>query len=314
MQEANVAGLRVVHWDRLRVLCFLDIATLHVTERHGLFGLGLPTFLLLSLCLSVRRAEPLPTATFIERRIERLLVPWLAWWVVYAIDNVVHAFRHHEGAFSWFDPWMLLYGPKTYLWFMPFIAVAGLLIHFIDRATQRVPLPLLVAGCSLATFVGFWLAELDPNQPEPFLQWLFAIPAVPLALGMGRILARGETRAQTRRWLIGYLLAALLVGGVTLILRRGESHETVLRYLMGLGALLVLVLLPQFEDPVTPKLQALLLGAYVLHPLIDEQLVVRVWRAFTPNGPPVLHVAIVVVLTLSAVALMRRSPWLRRFL
>ena len=71
------------------------------------------------------------------------------------------------------------------------------------------------------------------------------------------------------------------------------------------------------EKPMTtdlPKLQALLLGAYVLHPLIDEQLVVRVWRAFTPNGPPVLHVAIVVVLTLSAVALMRRSPWLRRFL
>lgn len=310
--EAGIEALRVVNWDRLRVLCFLDIAALHVIERHGLFGLGLPTFLLLSLCLSVRRAEPLPTRVFIERRVQRLLIPWMVWWLIYAVDDTVHAVRHGEAALAWFEPWMLLYGPKTYLWFMPFIAVAGLAIHFLDRATQKVPLRWLIAGCMVSALAGFWLSDLEPTQPEPFLQWIFAIPALPLALGLGRTLARSRTIKESRRRLIAYLVSSLSVGGLALLVGRSQHHTTVLRYLMGLGTLLVLVLLPQWEDPITPRLQALLLGAYVLHPLIDEQIVDRILRNVLPERPPLLHLVAVVVLTLVWVAWMRRSPLLRR--
>lgn len=312
VSEAGIGALRVVNWDRLRVLCFLDIAAQHVIERHGLFGVGLPTFLLLSLCLSVRRAEPLPTPVFLERRVQRLLIPWLFWWLVYAVDDTVHAVRHGEAAFAWFEPAMLLYGPKIYLWFMPFIAFAGLLIHLLDRATQKVSLPWLVSACLSTALLGFWLCDLEPTQPEPYLQWLFAIPALPLALGLGRTLARSRTLQESRRRLIAYLISSMSVGTIALFIGRSQHHSTVLRYLMGIGTLLVLVLLPQWEDPITPKLQALMLGAYVLHPLIDEQIVERILRSVLPDRPPALHLATVVVLTLFAVAWMRRSPLLRR--
>ncbi len=304
----------MVNWDRLRVLCFLDIAALHVIERHGLFGLGLPTFLLLSLCLSVRRAEPLPTRVFLERRVQRLLIPWLFWWAVYAVDDTMHAVRHGEAAFSWFEPTMLFYGPEIYLWFMPFIALVGLLIHLLDRATQRVPLPWLVSACLAAALLGFWISDVEPTQPEPYLQWLFAIPALPLALGLGRTLARSHSIKDSRRRLVAYLISSLSVGGVALLIGRTSHHTTVLRYLMGLGTLLVLVLLPQWEDPITPKLQSLMLGAYVLHPLIDEQIVDRLLRSALPERPPMLHLVAVVVLTLLAVAWMRKSPLLRRII
>jgi hypothetical protein len=301
----------VSHWDRLRIAAMLDIVAFHVTGEHGLFGIGLPLFLLLSIALAVQRPEPPPTRSFVQRRIQRLLVPWLFWCALLALLRAEVA-RHHGGrGDEWWTPWMLLYGPEVHLWFLPFIAVAGLVAHLAQRASLGLPARATQGAALLLAASALALDGLG-TLPDPIHQWCFAAASIPLGLAVGGAVragsVRGEIRGEVTRVAVGFVVLALLVAALD-----PPAAEAARRYSLALGALAAVLWLPDAPDAVTTAVTPLLLGVYILHPPIDEQLALRLNRLLHDALHAWTLTTLVFLLTLALTAGLWRTR-LRRFL
>lgn len=302
-----------VNWERLRVLSFIDIAFYHWSGGH-LFWIGLPTFMILSLMLSARRPVPLSTREFASRRLNRLLVPWLFWSAVYTAIQTGQAIHHGRPPFEWSHGWIMLFaGPRLHLWFVPFLIVAGLLVNVADHLTQRLSLRQLVPGCTVAMAGAFFLLCQPVTQiGDPFERWLFAMPAAPLGLTLGRVLASSPGPLVRRRLLL-VLGAGLGAAGLVVSLRGHQDHQAPLRYLACLAVLLGALALPRLRDPLTPRLTPLLFGAYLIHPIVQMEVVDRLIHPSHRFGLGLTALALEIAVTLALTAAMRRTP-LRRFL
>jgi hypothetical protein len=299
---------RQANWDRLRVLSFLDIASFHMSGQYLLLGTGLPIFLMLRFALASRLPTPEPTRRFIRVRVERLLVPWAAWSLLFGAAGLFIGWRHGTPFREMFDPRMLLYGPTLHLWFLPFAAVVGIAVHYVDVATQKVPpLPFVVA-CGLAGVATVWLTQAAiENLDVPFRQWAFGLPAVPLGLGLGRILARPWPDVR-RMWIV--ILAACLATTGILLLRRAPGDPLVaepLRYAAAMALIAGGALLPNVPGDWTSRITPLLLGGYLLQEPLYSQTLGRLERAMGITIPPPILVLVAVPPTLLLVAALRKT-------
>jgi surface polysaccharide O-acyltransferase-like enzyme len=208
---------------------------------------------------------------------------------------------------------MLVSGPRLHLWFVPFIVAVGLVINVADLLTRRVSLRRLWPGCVVLVFGGLLLLDRPVTAiGDPFERWLFALPALPLSLALGRALASSR-RAVVRRRLLAVLGSALVAAAVVVWLRRDAGEITAERYLGCIAVLMGLLALPERPDPLTPRLVPLLFGAYLIHPLVQMELVERLPRSLAHLGSGVVALLIEVVVTLALAFLMRLTP-LRRVL
>lgn len=304
-------ALHVDHWDRLRVVAMVDIVAFHVTGRHGLYGIGLPLFLLLSIALSVQRRVPPATRTFFMRRVERVIVPWLFWCFVLALLRVEVA-RHHGGrGDEWWTPWMLLYGPEVHLWFLPFITVAGLLAHLAHRTTRDLPVVPTVVVSLLLAAAALRLDGLE-LESDPFHQWCFAAASIPLGVAVGAALRAGSQRRDAQRNVTWVALAFVPLAWVVARMDP-PSADAARRYALAACALGAVLWLPDAPDVVTTFLTPLLLGVYILHPVVDDQLALRLNEALHDALQPWALTTVVFLLTLALGAGLYRTR-LRRFL
>jgi hypothetical protein len=105
-----------IEW--LRVLACLGIVWYHARGPGEEFALaGLIVFVMLSVVLAHPREEPLKDR--LHARAERLLLPWIFWWGVYAVLDVVTGRAGRWTAAEW--PVLLLAGPSIHLWYLPFM-------------------------------------------------------------------------------------------------------------------------------------------------------------------------------------------------
>jgi hypothetical protein len=300
--------VRQWNWDRLRILSFLDIASFHMSGQYLLLGTGLPIFLLLRFALASRLPTPEPTGTFIRVRVEKLLVPWAAWSLVFGALGLAIGLRHGIPVREMVDPYMLLYGPSVHLWFLPFAAVVGMAVHFIDVATQKVPSRPFLVACALAGVAALWLAQASiENLQTPFRQWTFGLPAVPLGLGLGRILARPWPDVR-RVW--GMVLLAGLAAVGFLLARRMPGSPFVdapTRYALAVTMIAGGALLPNLPGRWTSRITPLLLGGYLLQEPLYSQTLARLERRTGVELAPVLLVLLMVPPTLLLVAALRRT-------
>jgi len=302
------AAARILPWETLRVLAFLDVVAFHINDGHALLGVGLPIFLILALGLGVRRKVPQPTGEFLAVRVRRLLVPWLAWTAIYTVPLLWRWWRHQVPLAELFTPWRLLYGTREHLWFLPFAVMGGLAALQLDRLTKRLPLPAMVAGC-LSAAAALVLAFGQLDLPVPLPQWGFAAASIPLALLLGRLLAVGgdEARSAWKAVLAVGATAALLLAvraGFDIIptpppARSGAAAAAIL----SAGALW-----PRYGEPWLPRLEPLLMGAYLAHPLVQSTFVGPLYglagHALGPTGNLILNSLV----TFTLVALLRRTP------
>ena len=300
---------RKANWDRLRLLSFVDIAAFHMSGQYLLLGTGLPVFLLLRFTLASRLSPPESTATFVRTRVRSLLLPWAAWSLVFGTLGLLVGFRHGRSLGEMFRPAMLLYGPTEHLWFLPFAAIGGIGVHLLDVATQRVPTRRLAVACGLAGGALAWMAQpgADPLGP-PFRQWVFGLPALPLGLGLGRLLARPGPDAR-RAWAAVGLVAAMAVAWLGLSRLPGAPLTTApMRYALALVLISGGVLLPDLPGRWIRRITPLLLGGYLLLEPLYSQTLARVERAAGVELAPWMLVGLMVPFTLAAVAALRRTP------
>jgi len=297
---------RLYNWDRLRVFGSLDILGLHLTGTHLLSGVGLPTFLMMSIALTVRAAASRPIEHIVVKRVRYVVVPWLFWSGVLAAEIL---FRRALGDPHpvQFKPEMLLYGPEVHLWFLPFVAIAGSLAACVQRFTLRVPEHVIMWATAIASCISMTLVPCCLGR-WPLEQWAFSVPAVCLGFGLGSALSRAPHTNPIRKLGPPFLLCALIA-----CLTVPDSYLCGKRYVYAMLLILLCDWLPNRPDPVSKLFSPLMLGVYVLHMLVYHRLIEPVLERFALQPQPVARVLVTFLVTASCVALCRFTP-LRRVL
>jgi hypothetical protein len=300
------SGARVHNWDRLRILAAADIVGFHVTGEHGLLGVGLPIFLVLAVALATSKPRARPLGDFARLRSHALLVPWVGWSLAMAGFEVVRAALDGDPMFGWAEPAMLLYGPMSHLWFLPFVAVAAVAAHGVQRLRQdrdddREPfIAFALGGAALAMYPA-------ADVPAPVSQWLFSIPALCVGYGVGRLMAR-HRRLGVRRLRMSMGVAIFVVVGGAVCIFDSQAIPYALRYFGGAALIVGGLLLPNPSSRWIRGLAPLMLGVYILHPLVFEFAVARIVHRSTASA---LVVIATMGVTMGLVHLLRKTALLR---
>jgi surface polysaccharide O-acyltransferase-like enzyme len=305
---------RLANVERLRMVAMFEIVAFHVSEQRLplVAGLGLPVFLLLNNAFNCTLSERMGTRAFLHVKVSRLLLPWLLWNLLYLGVVLAERWRHEEPLTQGFSYRMLFGGTYEHLWFVPFALLGALIIAGLQASSRALShgwaCALAVAIGTATTLADAWL--LAPGSIEwPWLQWLFALPAVPFGFGLGRALLASDVRVRMR---LGWLATAgaLLCLGLGLAWGLGRvwswpaPEEMVRRYAVSMALVSLAFLRPGVSDPVSVRLTPLLFGVYLSHPLV-----VRVYQgAHLPELPLALFAALIFGVSALLVALLQRSP------
>lgn len=233
-----------------------------------------------------------------RRRGTRLLLPWIAWSVIYGAAKVADALVSGVPLASEFDYWMLLTGTKIHLWFLPFAFFAGwgliALLPLVRRHCNFTQLWLVFVIAQTGLF--FLLSEYSFGRP--FYQWLFAMPAV--FLGLMLYLADSD-----RIRLLSVAAAAALACWLAVSL--GWPHGAV-QTLIAAAVCAATLMLPLAASPLTGLLARISLGIYLVHPLISALL-----KRVPGAEPETLGFAVsVAALSVAAAIAMKQLPGFRR--
>ena len=280
--EPRRARPHLVWWDRLRIAAAFDVTYFHMQLTHGLFGIGLPTFLLLATGLPSRRVRETPLGDYARHRAGRTLRPWIFYFFLYGALRALGEWAHGQPPFGWWVPTMVLYGPQENLWFLPFIFLLGLAANRVHALTLRFDTLKLAAGLS-ALGLGTCLLQLLPAHPTPFHQWRFALPALPFGLALGAFdRARAEGRRHGATVLCLALLGALLV--LALLFPDTGLAELAIRYAMAMGLVILGEAFPGEKDRVTAGLSDVAFGIVMIAPLVHLYVVRRVFDRLGLEG------------------------------
>jgi probable poly-beta-1,6-N-acetyl-D-glucosamine export protein len=310
MQRAR-SSPRLANVERLRLVAMFEIVAFHASE-HRLpivAGLGLPVFLLLNNAFNCTLTERMGTRPFLHTKVSRLLLPWLLWSVIYLVVVVLGRLRHEELLTVGFSLWMLVGGTYPHLWFVPFALAGALLMAVVQPATRALPHGVVIAA-ALLTGAALTLLNariLAPGTIEwPVLQWLFALPALPLGFALGRTMLAADRVSRLRVAWVCVAVALLCLGlglGFGLGLVGWGVPEMVRRYAVSMALVGLAFVWPGAPDPVSQRLTPLLLGVYLVHPLI-----VRVYQALhLPVPPTAVFAALVFGVSALLVSALQRS-------
>lgn len=310
MGDAAAGSGRIWLLDTLRVVAMFEIVSWHAAGYRVLgLGIGLPLFLLILTSLAAREPSREPLGAYARRRATRLLIPWVFWSAVYGVAGVAAAVAEGTSVAAEFELPMLLYGPETHLWYLPFAWAAGIAVRFLSKVLdRRGPLGAVAVGTGLgilciASSMEF-VRQFHPGRP--FLQWWFALPSIPLGLAIGR--AARET-AMARRLVSMTIVAAALTAMWAMSSEFEGAAQMPIRYAV-VGSLVGLAFaLPRTRRAPLRRVGELTLGIYLVHPMLLSVL----RRIPGSVGWNMDAVSLTVMLASALVVLMLRRTFVRRF-
>lgn len=264
---------RLANVERLRILCMLEIVHFHDADDRlpVIAGLGLPGFLLLNNAFNCTLTERRGFRRFLRDKVDRLLVPWLFWNVIYGALLVASAAKNGRPLFGELqDPSLLLTGTYSHLWFVPFALLSALLVagaHYATRAVRHELLFGVALGLGLLCIPAA-NHLLDYDFANPFPAWLIVSPTVLFGFAFGRALLIPDA-ARRRR-----LSAAVAIGSaVTWIALASAGVDFQIYRHFGALFLIGLGFATQgSSDWITRNVPPLLFGIYLVHPLIARYL------------------------------------------
>lgn len=303
--------MRIASIDRLRILAAIGIVWFHTEGAPGrrIGYAGLPIFLLVFFSLITIRSETQTTTTFLRRRWDRLVKPWLFWSVVYGICKLSNAIRMGEA-----DPLhdillarVLVTGTSIHLWYLPYAFVLGLVAHVVGRrvAKGRRAVPALLAtAVGILVLIGCTIGISGYRLAEPLPQWMFGLAALPLGYAIGKcaVVLRGRVRKSL------LLITCLTASATCLLLSMAGHAELGIPY----GISLVFVCMAHFwqgsADVFVAKVAPLTFGIYLIHPLAGYGM-----SLLFPSNPHYIVLIGVNVCVSALLTLGLRETPLRRF-
>lgn len=274
------------------------VAHAYVSPDDWVGHLSLGLFLILTAFLAVQSAQRAGGSYPFLPRAQRLILPWLVWSVFYRVLDL--AISHNPDRFvPLSDPWTLLYGSTIHLWFLPFVALAMVLVQPAVRLI-RGPGALGLASAGLVVVsVPLLVLHVQGWLPLPLPQWVFALPLYALGLLLGLAHPMGKA------WMPA--LAAAAMTGFAIWVSGNAAWAWTL-----LGALVAFELFWRIpiRGRILPHLGQVAFGIYLLHPFF--MLVVYKFMGAGVN----LFLASVLcfVMSWAATALLRRLPLMPRVL
>ncbi len=297
--EPPARSSRLASVEFLRILaCFGIVWFHHAGSRPvNLGNPGVSLFLMISIAflgLDLRRAG----TKNLSRRAGRLALIWVAWSAMYAAFNVAKALVAKRSVGEYFDAWMALTGPSIHLWFIVFLLLATILAGLawpLVRTLHSRGLPLLIlAGASIP--ICALVFESVSTYPLP--QWAIGVPSVFFGILLGNQIEGPAWSFRARSVWVGTMVCG---AGVTLLLNLDASVP--FATLLGGTVLAIGWSMPiPFADAVR-HLASLTLGIYLMHIGVGTVL-----RAYGPELPALMHVAVVFALCAALTAAWKRSP------
>lgn len=207
-ERQNIANRpRLAGVECLRLLASLDIVLFHWDSQafRPLAGIGLPYLSALAffLILKKRRGNE-SQRQFAAVRFRRLILPWAFWSLLYLLFRLVKSYTGDEqigGGVYWYVA-TLIGGGSTHLWFLPFLFVFSFFVFWYKYLERD-----WVRAVALFAVLGVILFIPGREFAWPFRQYLFVMPAVPLAIFAFWSIGWIERQKWGEAPLIGVLLA-----------------------------------------------------------------------------------------------------------
>jgi hypothetical protein len=251
--------VRSHHWDRLRLVAIFDVAAFHMFYEWGVFGVGIPFFLILTLALGGAKGESV--GSVVKKRFARLMVPWIFWALAIAAARVGRMILGARDS-NW--RWeMLLYGPWDSLWFLPTAFAASVLLAWIRKMAPGHSVgSILLCAVLSAAFVVIPFPEIGRT---PFHQWIWSLPALPLAFALGAAIEKHGGPRSARK--DAAILCAATIAAYVLVwtLADAEGRDSLVRFGLSIAMLTLVLFIPDAPDRFTALVAPLILGIYVIH-------------------------------------------------
>lgn len=244
--------------DLARFIAAFGVVLAHAqaSPRDWAGHLSLALFAILTAYLAMKSAERAGGRFAYLPRARRLMLPWVIWslfyWAVeYAVADGPDRFL------PLVDPWSLLYGGFIHLWFLPFIAVAMLLVapvlSFVTTPQRLIGASALLVGLSAPLF---WVHEAVV-LPMPLPQWAFTLPCYVLGLLVAR--AHGMKRPDI----------AIAAGGALSLMAiwMGQGAPWTFTVIIGFAAFELFWRLP-VSGKWALHLGQVAFGIYLVHPFV----------------------------------------------
>ncbi|MBY0467402.1 MAG: acyltransferase [Burkholderiaceae bacterium] len=240
----------------LRVLGAIGVVWFHLgIAGHDIGYGGLVLFIALGAYFSINTTGGW-SGSFLIRRANRILVPWLFWVFVFGLINVLRGYVPFPKGNS--PVAAVLIGPSVHLWYLPFALVVAIVSGFLGGvlgSRMRLALGLAIAGAGFLT-VGLLRTE-HSAMSYPYAQYLHALPAV----GLGWAMAGASGERAGIRLLVLFTLALSILPGTVL-----NGYGTA--YWIGL-LLITPVLFPELiaVNFSVDRISRFMFGVYLVHPL-----------------------------------------------
>ncbi len=304
MSGSEIPSDRFHAFDPLRIVAAFGIVAFHFGPKaFSTVGYaGLPTFLLITFALVGLRGKLRLSTDSVKRRFRRLMVPWMAWWIIYLCVRLPKVLR--TGAAVGFDYTWLLAGPRIHLWYLPFAFLGTLLASLIvTQAASR-----SVAGIRLLGALGILSLAVFCQLPGdlrllPLGEWWVATPSIFIGLCIG---LTWRFRTEKRVLELGLLaVGCVIAGGLGCL---GARSQAGIAYAIGTVCVIACVLVPKAAPvPGAKALADLTMGVYLIHPLVFLLL-----TKFLGEEPTLPRAGAIYLCSLLAIHVLRRFPFGRK--
>jgi peptidoglycan/LPS O-acetylase OafA/YrhL len=185
------AKVRLAGIECLRVAAMLQILCFHAL-RHPLDLGGSAVLMTLAVALAADTHPGLSWKVVLEKRVQRLFLPFIFWSGFYAVVRIVRAFLSGKPLAEFFDPWMLIAGTEDHLWFLPAcfvftgivgaLAANGQLLHGLKSCTAW------AVSAGVAVWFCDWAIQFIPRDDVmPLFGWVKVLPSVLVALSLAAL-------------------------------------------------------------------------------------------------------------------------------
>jgi surface polysaccharide O-acyltransferase-like enzyme len=267
---------------------------------------AVPIFVMVSGALLMSDQRPFNAAYYLRRRLAKVLLPFLAWTVIYAL---IGGFQ--DGVWSWqVSAELLENSPNEHTWyhlwffydFIPLYFVIPLLAPLVNKMEQQRVLLLLAAWLVLTLM--YWLKVETPLRQNIIMYSGYLL--------MGWYLFNHDQRGQLKFWLAtgAAMLAFNVLGSAYYIWQQGEYSSVFMGYKSLNTAVIAISLfvlvkayaerIPQRARPLIKAVSKYSFGIYLVHPLLlipvrDPANGVYQWFAHSSIALLVLTVAALVL-------------------
>ena len=252
--------LDAIEW--VRVLAACGVVWFHIAggPYKEIGHAGLICFILISVVFQAASAQKNTAIPYLLKRLRRIIPPWLFWFALYGLYNLlkgVEFFPSSDGFVA-----NILTGPWIGLWFFPFILLLAPLVYALSQFTTGLPRVVNAAGFQLIGIVmmmqsvksnGDWMNE------APWIQWIHALPALPLGLALHAVLS---TSGITK---IVSVIVFLIVFEFVCISLLNDHPGFAISYGLAVLAVTAGFSFPFRLMPAITYLGSLCMGVYVVH-------------------------------------------------